>query len=121
MSARWTSAFLLVIAFSALAKPPDAPTIRQHRLEAASRMFATADARWKAGTGSIEDVYVWSQRWAEAAAAKGDPEAAVAHRARMDAVVAEVGRRVEAGTAVAEELTAATYYADDAWLDARAQ
>ncbi len=91
------------------------------RIAAAAETFAIAQARYAAGTITVDDVYTWSVRWLDAQRdqplkGKALVAAAAAHLDRMTALEAEVTAAVAAGRASSYDLAAARYYRAEAEL-----
>jgi outer membrane protein TolC len=79
----------------------------------ATQLYESAQARYRTGSGSIEEIYRWSVR-----AMAGDQASKEAHRARMVALLELATRQVAAGMAPAEDVVAAQFYLAEAeeWL-----
>jgi len=91
------------------------------RVDAAAHAYALAEAAWRAGRAPLDRVYTWSRRWLDAQRdqplhGKALRAALADHLTRMQAVAAEVDRRVSAGAASADEKADAAYYVAEATL-----
>lgn len=87
------------------------------RVTTAHRAYDLARAASAAGSGSVEDVYVWSVRWmnAERTASPDRTNAALlAHLQRMTTLETEVRARVATGMAPASAEAACAYYVAEA-------
>jgi hypothetical protein len=89
----------------------------QERYEAAKAAFESAKANYNSGMGMIEDIHLWSARWATANRFFGTAGATAGfrdHLKRMVDMEAVVKARVDAGTAAPWEKQAARYYCAEA-------
>lgn len=109
--------FALLFALSSMPQgvAAPAPVPNEARAALASQLFDQARSRYVAGSGTLEEVYRWSIRWAEAV---GGSAAWTAHHARMVELGGTVASKVQRGLAPVEELTAANFYVAEAkgWL-----
>lgn len=95
---------------------------QQQMIDAASKAFEAVAALYDIGAGGVtlEGVYTWSRRWADAqadGAPKGDRvKAYMAHRDRMKQLLDKVKRKFETGLAGGEKdkYEAARYYVAEA-------
>lgn len=114
------SALLAATTATAVApKPPRTTTeLHQAQIDAAGRAHAAAFVAYRSGLGTLESVYQWSTRWSQAERHLDKIAALTRHRARMDLLSAEVGKRVTAGLATTAESDAVAYYLAEAelWL-----
>lgn len=108
---------------AAVAAPADTIKLAQAKVDAAAKVFATAQARWQAGSGTFDEVAAWSTRWLNAQRDQGAKGAKLkaaltAHRDRMQAAVTAATERVKSGVAPVIEVDEATYYLAEAelWL-----
>lgn len=93
----------------------NAPTAAIHaKADAAQRAYALAEAQLKAGTGTVEAVHLWSQRWGEAQRALGAASGIADHLKRMRALEALVKTRVTTGMASPIETHASAFYVAEA-------
>jgi hypothetical protein len=98
------------------------PTPTQERVDSAGLAYTGAEAAWERGTGTLDEVYVWSVRWLDAlrerdAADKSTLGAdADAHLARMKTLEANVAKRVSAGLEPTSDQSAAAFYRAEAQL-----
>ena len=83
------------------------------KIQAAQQAFKLYEASYRAGTGSIESVYIWSRRWLDAERVP-HRNAAKSHLVRMQALEAEAKKRVAAGTGNQAEAAAAAFYLAEA-------
>jgi len=98
--------------------PPRAQIIKT-RIDAASKVYALVAAQHSAGTAKVEEVYLWSRRWFEAAqGSKPSGQAAKEHLARMRALEKAVKANVQSGMASKADEFAVSYYISEAelWL-----
>jgi hypothetical protein len=113
---RLAAAFLLLFSSIALA---DKPTPTQERVDAAGKTFQVVEARWEAGAGTLEEVYLWSVRWLTAqrdttADKQTLADFADSHLKRMVAVETHVAKMVSAGISPVSDQTAAEYFRAEA-------
>lgn len=104
------SAVLWISWTVALGAPPVPATVA--REQAAATAYSAALLRYDTGTGTLDDVYVWSRRWYDSQGA--DARAAAAHAERMTALATKVHDRVASGTAPTFDEAAAAWYVADA-------
>ncbi len=98
--------------------PPRAQIIKT-RIDAASKVYALVAAQHSTGTAKVEEVYLWSHRWFEAAqGSKPSGQAAKEHLARMRALEKAVKAQVQSGMASKADELAVSYYIAEAelWL-----
>jgi len=84
------------------------------KVDSAQKAYAIAEAQLKAGTGTVDTVYAWSKRWAEAQRATGVATAVADHLKRMQALETLVKTKVGAGLLNAIETNATAYYVAEA-------
>lgn len=92
---------------------PD-PASQKARVDAAQKAYGLAEAQHQAGTATVEAVYTWSRRWAEAQRASGVGAAMADHGKRMKSLEAAVKAKVGAGAASALDAQAAAYFVAEA-------
>ncbi len=119
------AALLLLVSTVALAEPPVTTTLpgaqglRAQRLALAAKVYQQALSRMKAGAGSVDDVFTWSQRWRDAERGTGDGRAAderALDRAKL--IEALVRERVTGGAMPAIAADEAQWWRVQAELDA---
>ncbi len=89
--------------------PPAAAV--QARTDAAAKAYTHNEALFKTGRTTVETVYLWSKRWADA---KGGNAAAGEHLKRMTDLEAKVAAQVQSGMATQADVAAAAYYKAEA-------
>jgi hypothetical protein len=98
------------------------PKEQQEMIDAAGKALEASAALYEVGAGGVtlEGVYSWSRRWADAqadGAAKGEQvKAFIAHRDRMQKLFEKVKGKFDSGVAGGErdKYEAARYYAAEA-------
>lgn len=91
-----------------------APPPHGQRVEAAAAAHAQTLAAYEAGMAPLDEVCAWSVRWYRSLQQAGDPKAAQAHFARMQALATAVDGRVATGLASARDQAAMRYYVAEA-------
>jgi hypothetical protein len=110
-------ALLFVVCLSSAAGPIVRAQNVDARVTTAHRAYDLARAASATGTGTTEEVYVWSVRWlnAERLASPDRAQAALmGHLSRMTTLEAEVRARVATGAAPASAEAACAYYVAEA-------
>ena len=102
---------MLLLSFSTPSFAAPAPAPSESRAALTSQLFDQARNRYIAGTGTLEDAYKWSIRWAEAV---GGSAGYAAHLARMVEMSGQVAAKVQRGLAPVDELTEASFYVSEA-------
>jgi hypothetical protein len=110
----------LTIAAPAIAGPSQADLVK-NRTDAAAKAYASSLAKWKVGTGTIDQVAGWSMRWLTAlreAPLKGAKlkTALADHLARMKDLETAVTDAVNKGTAAPVDAEAVAYFVAEAEL-----
>jgi len=110
----------LSIAAPAIAGPSQADLVKS-RTDAAAKVYASSLAKWKAGTGTVDQIAAWSVRWLgalrEAPLRGAKLKTALAeHLARMTDLEKAVVDAVNAGTASPVDAEAVAYYLAEAEL-----
>lgn len=83
----------------------------RERLDAATRVYTSLEAQYKAGTVKLDDVYVWSVRFMQAdRAVHGDSAAVQGHVARMAGLESTVQKRVQSGMVSRSDELAMQFY-----------
>jgi hypothetical protein len=95
--------------------------LAQARVDAAAQAYAGADTRWQSGTGTIDAVGLWSERWLGAQRdqplkGKALTAALADHLQRMQTLVAAVQAQVAKGVASTADADVAAYYLAEAEL-----
>lgn len=98
----------VVAAARATLTAPTPSASAKARADAAQKAYVVAEAQLKAGTGTVEAVYLWSKRWSDA------QHAPAKHLERMHDLETTVKARVTAGTLGAIETHAVAYYVAEA-------
>jgi hypothetical protein len=119
-----TLALAIVLAVSVPATAfagPDQKQLSQTRVDAAARAYASALARWKAATTTLDQVVAWSHRWLTAlreTPLKGAKlkVALAEHLARMQEVQLAVTDAVGKGMATSADADAIAYFVAEAEL-----
>jgi hypothetical protein len=111
----WLAVATASAAVPAPAAPaPAAASAGAARASAAEAAYQDALTRYGAGLAPLDEVYLWSVRWTEAARDAGDAGAWPAQVARMKVLADQVHTRVQTGTAAPLDDLAMTYYVADA-------
>jgi hypothetical protein len=92
--------------------------VQQEMIDAAGEAYEASAAMYDVGAGDVtlEGVYTWSRRWADAAPKGEQLKAYTAHRDRMKNLLAKVKAKFETGLAggTKDRYAAARYYAAEA-------
>jgi len=116
-------ACVLFCAWSAWAVPDDESDqmiskVQQEMIDAAGNAFEASAALYEVGAGGVtlEGVYIWSRRWADAAPKGEQLKAYTAHRDRMKNLLDKVKVKFDTGVAggTKDRYEAARYYAAEA-------
>ena len=102
---------------------PSLLELSKQAAEAAHQGYENASKGVVVGTGSVEDVALWSERvakWDELSRKATGAEAANGHHERMTRLEADTKKLVDMGSASAADLNAATFHRIHAQLSARA-
>ena len=108
------TAFGLAHAYTPPAASATPTPAMKAKVDSASKAHALAETQLKSGMGSVEAVYLWSRRWADAQRATGVASASTDHVKRMQSLEAVVKTRVAAGPLGAIDGYAAAYYVAEA-------
>lgn len=90
--------------------------LEKARSEAAAKAYDLHEKLYSAGTGSLEDVYLWSRRWCEAEGGPKNAAAADVHYKRMVVLDAVVKVKANMGAATQADVAAAAFYRAEAEL-----
>lgn len=114
---RFASVLAILLALGAAPASPGHAQSADARVTAAHRAYDLARAASESGTGTVEDVYLWSVRWLNSeriTAPERANAALVAHLQRMTTLEIEVRARVATGMAPASAEAACAYYVAEA-------
>src|SRR5262245_8816131 len=93
-------------------------TVQQEMIDAAGKAFEASAAMYEVGAGGVtlEGVYTWSRRWADASPKGEQLKAYTAHRDRMKDLLEKVKAKFDTGVAggTKDRYEAARYYAAEA-------